>query len=310
MRVVFFGSPASALPSLSRLLEDGHRVELVVTQPDRPAGRGRALSPSAVKRFARERGLALFQPERVRKDPRSLELLQSVRPDIGVVVAFGQILPREVIDLPRWHTINVHFSLLPKYRGAAPVAWAILRGESRTGVTVFELNERMDEGDILSRREVEILPRENAGELETRLAGLGAELLSETLARRDSLELVPQDHGAATYAPKLDKEEGRLEWHKPAAAIDRQVRAFSPRPSAFTFLAGRRLQVSRGRPVAEPAGKASFGEIAAVGAEGLRVCCAEGTVYLVERVKPENRKEMAASDFGRGARLEAGARFE
>jgi len=150
MRIVFFGSPASALPSLARVLRDGHRVELVITQPDRPSGRGKTLTACPVKRFALERGLPVHQPEKIRKDPRCLELLQGIQPDINVVVAFGQIMPDSVIYLPRLHSVNVHFSLLPKFRGASPVAWALLQGETKTGITIFELNEKMDEGDILT----------------------------------------------------------------------------------------------------------------------------------------------------------------
>ena len=303
MRIVFFGSPEAALPSLERLLADGHSLELVVTQPDRPSGRGRAVAAGPVKRFALERGIAVHQPEKIRTDPRSLELLRSIQPDIAVVTAFGQILPKAVIDLPRWHTVNVHFSLLPKYRGASPVAWTLLRGESRTGITIFELDEKMDEGPILTRREVDILPRENAGSLEARLARAGAELLSETLAARPNLPLIPQDHAAATYAPKLKKEDGRLVWSEPASAVDLKVRAFTPSPSAFAFLAGRRLQVTQGRPVEWRAAPGPPGRILPATPDGLPVCCGGETAYLIEKLKPENKNEMSALDFRRGVRL-------
>jgi methionyl-tRNA formyltransferase len=308
MRVVFFGSPDSALPSLSRILSDGHRVELVVTQPDKPAGRGKALAMSPVKRFALERGLPLHQPPKIRADPRTLELLQAIRPDIGVVAAFGQIMPAAVIDLPRLHTVNVHFSILPKYRGASPVAWAVLRGETTTGITIFELNEKMDEGDILLAREVDIRPGENTGALEKRLAEVGAELVSETLAKRDSLSLRPQDHAAATYAPKLKKEDGRIIWSETAVVVDRKVRAFTPWPSAFTFLGGGRLQISSGRPIdGESSGHELPGRIVSVSKEGLRVSCGQGTIFLVVRLKPENRSEMSAFDFSRGRKIDDGA---
>jgi len=310
MRIVFFGSPDAALPSLQRLLEDGHSLELVVTQPDRPSGRGRAVAAGPVKRFAFERGIAVHQPEKIRTDPRSLELLRSIQPDIAVVVAFGQILPKAVIDLPRWHTVNVHFSLLPKYRGASPVAAALLRGECRTGITIFELDEKMDEGPILARREVDILPRENAGGLEARLSRAGAELLSETLAARPSLPLIPQDHAAATYAPKLKKEDGRLIWSESASAVDLRVRAFTPAPSAFAFLAGRRLQVTQGRPAEGPAASGSPGRILPAAPDGLPVCCGGETAYLIERLKPENKKEMSALEFVRGVRLSGDAVLE
>jgi methionyl-tRNA formyltransferase len=310
MRIVFFGSPAAALPSLSRILEDGHRVELVITQPDKPAGRGRTVTSCPVKIYARDRGLPVHQPNKIRKDLRSLELLQSIRPDINVVVAFGQIMPTSIIDLPRWHTVNVHFSLLPKYRGASPVAWALLQGETRTGVTIFELNEKMDEGDVLVQRELDILPGETAGRLEGRLAEAGAVLISETLARRESLPLVPQDHSAATYAPKLKKEDGRIVWAEPAEIIDRKVRAFSPWPSAFAFLAGQRIQMTKGRPLENATTAETPGRILGSGRDGLRICCGQGTIYLLEALKPENKKEMSAADFSRGAQLIADSSFE
>jgi methionyl-tRNA formyltransferase len=311
MRIVFFGSPGSALPSLSRVLADGHRVELVVTQPDKPAGRGKALAMSPVKRFALDHGLPVHQPDKIRKDPRSLELLQAIQPDISVVVAFGQIMPAAVIYLPRWHTVNVHFSILPKYRGASPVAWALLQGETKTGITTFELDEKMDEGGVLLRREVEIRPDENAGSLEKRLAEVGAGLLSETLAKRETLSLLPQDHAAATYAPNLKKEDGRIDWSETAVIVDRKVRAFTPWPSAFTFLEGTRLQVSRGKPVdAGSAGSEPPGRILSLSKDGWRVSSGQGTVFLIERLKPENKGEMPASDFSRGRKIENGASLE
>ncbi len=310
MKVVFFGSPAAALPSLERILRDGHAVELVITQPDKPAGRGRALQACPVKLFAESRGLPVHQPERIRKDPRSLELLQAIQPDIAVVVAFGQIMPASVIYLPRWHTVNVHFSLLPKFRGASPVAWAILAGEKRTGVTIFELNEKMDEGDVLLWEEMDVLAGETTGELEARLAEAGAGLISETLARRESMTLIPQDHSAATYAPKLKKEDGLIRWTEPAEIIDRKVRAFTPWPSAFTSLGGLRLQLTRGRPLPDPACGLPPGHIIEWSREGLKVCCGQGTAYLVERLKPENKREMSAADFSRGAQAKLSAWFE
>ena len=310
MRVVFFGSPEAALPSLARILRDGHAVELVITQPDKPAGRGRAVQACPVKIFAESRGLPVHQPDRIRKDPRSLELLQAIQPDIAVVAAFGQIMPASIIYLPRWHTVNVHFSLLPKFRGASPVAWAILAGEKRTGVTIFELNEKMDEGDVLLWEEMDIREGETAGELEARLAEAGAGLISETLSRRESMTLIPQDHAAATLAPKLKKEDGLIRWTEPAGVIDRKVRAFTPWPSAFTALGGTRLQLTRGRPLDGPAVAEPPGRVLSAGKEGLRVSCGQGTVYLVERLKPENKREMSAADFCRGAQAKIEAGFD
>ena len=193
MRVVFFGSPEAAVPSFRALLEAGHEIPLIVAQPDRPVGRGRRLLPGPVKRFALERGIPVAQPEKIRLDPEILDRLRAAAPDIQVVVAYGQIIPMTIVSLPPRGTVNVHFSLLPRYRGAAPVAAAIAAGETRTGVTIFSLNEKMDEGDILAEEETPIGPSETAGELEARLASLGAGLLLRTLDRYDEITPRAQD---------------------------------------------------------------------------------------------------------------------
>ena len=309
MRIVFFGSPEAALPSLRGLIEAGHSVELVVTQPDKPAGRGRKLTPCAVKRFAAEKGLPVAQPVRVRKDEGFLERLAAARPDVNVVVAYGQIMPGLVIDLPHYRSLNVHFSLLPRYRGASPVSWAILRGETRTGVTIFELNERMDEGDVLAMEATDIGPRETARELESRLAGIGAGLMARTLAGIDTARRVPQNHAEATLAPKLRKEDGLIDWTADARAIDRKVRAFDPWPSAFTFLGKVRLQVRRGFPLNSVAGAATPGTVIAIGKCGLEIACGKGTVYRIERLHPEGRAEMDAHAFALGGHIRPGDFF-
>ena len=306
MRTVFFGSPSCALPSLRGLIEAGHSVELVVTQPDKPAGRGRQMTPSAVKAFALERGLPVLEPARIRKDDTVLPRLRGARPDVHVVVAYGQIIPGAIIDLPPHRSLNVHFSLLPRYRGAAPVQWTVLNGDAETGVTIIVLNERMDEGDILARTRTEVGPRETAVGLEARLAVLGARLLVETLGRLDSLVPVPQDHSTATMAPKIGKDLGRIVWSEPAAAVDRRVRALAGRPGAFTFLRGRRLELHEGRPLDARAEGRRPGEVVRVGKEGVAVACGDGSVYLVEAVQPEGRNRMSGRDFANGAKVEAG----
>ncbi|OGD37087.1 MAG: methionyl-tRNA formyltransferase [Candidatus Aminicenantes bacterium RBG_19FT_COMBO_58_17] len=306
MRIVFFGSPGAALPSIERLLEAGHRVELVITQPDKPAGRGKEQTPPPVKEAARRHGIPTLQPEKIRKDPEVMVALGKIAPDIIVVVAYGQIIPSAIIDLPHHKSVNVHFSLLPRYRGAAPVQWAILSGEQKTGVTIFELNERMDEGDILSQLETDIGPRESARELEERLSRLGADLLVKTLEEIDELPHLPQDQARATLAPRLHKDQGRIDWGKDATSIDRMVRAFSPWPGAFTFLRGQRVIVHAGSPLAVPAQTPEPGRIVEVRREGPVVGCGGGSAYLIERLQRENRKEMAASDFLRGTRVETG----
>ena len=307
MRVVFFGSPAAALPSLAALLEAGQEIILAVTQPDRPAGRGRKIAASPVKSFAAARGIPVFQPERIRKDPEAPAVLARAGADIHVVVAYGQIIPGTIIDLPQWKSVNVHFSLLPKYRGAAPVQWAILGGEERMGVTIFRLNEKMDEGDVLTSAETDILPGENAGELESRLARLGADLLVRTLAGISGLPLLPQDHSAATLAPKLQKEDGRIDWSAPNWAVDRRVRAFTPNPGAFTFRGGRRLNLLRGLSVQrEPGPGGPPGAVLPPTGAGLDVVCGGGGAYRILELQPESRKAMDARSYAAGGRVEAG----
>jgi methionyl-tRNA formyltransferase len=306
MRIVYFGSPGAAIPSLERLLQAGHSIELVITQPDKPAGRGKAPTPPPVKEAARRHGIPVLQPEKIRKDPEVLAALGKIAPDIIVVVAYGQIIPSTIIDLPQHKSVNVHFSLLPKYRGAAPVQWAILSGEEKTGVTIFELNERMDEGDILSQLETDIGPRENARELEERLSRLGADLLVKTLETINELPHLPQDQGRATLAPRLHKDLGRIDWAKDAVSIDRMVRAFSPWPGAFTFLRGQRIIIHAGSPLAVPAPPPEPGRVVEVRREGPLVGCGSGSAYLIERLQRENRKEMAAADFLRGTKIATG----
>ncbi len=301
MRIVFFGSPPAAIPSLAGILEAGHTVEMAVTQPDKPAGRGRALKPSAVKVFAAGRGLPVLEPARIRKDDAARERIIACGADIHVVVAYGQILPSGIIYAPRFHSVNVHFSLLPKYRGASPVQWAILRGEAETGVTIFELDEKMDEGDVLSSEATEILPRDTARDLETRLAEIGARLLVKTLADIADVRKIPQDHAAATLAPKIRKEDGLVDWTEGAAIIDRKVRAFDPWPGAFSGYKGKRIRILRGHPLDSAAAGPSAGTILAVSKDGLDVACGEGGVFRIEELKPEGRNAMSAYAFSLGA---------
>ncbi len=310
MRIVFFGSPAVALPSMKKILDAGHSIEFIVTQPDKPSGRGKKLMPCPVKRAALELNIPYHQPLKIRNDQLALEKMKEIQPDLNVVVAYGQIIPASIIYLPKHRSLNVHFSLLPKYRGASPVQWALLNGEKKTGVTIFELNEKMDEGDILARQEVEILPEENAGDLEARLAQVGAELLMKTIAQIDKITPLKQDHARATYAPKLKKEDGKIDWAKSAVKIERQVRAFTPRLAAFSFLEEQRIVIRRGKntgkitdPVSSP------GEILSIRKEGIEVCCGERSSYLIERLQPENRKEMDAHSFSLGARIKPGDKF-
>ena len=304
MKTVFFGSPAAALPSLEALLAAGHSVELVVTQPEKPAGRGRRLQPSAVKVFALGRGIPVIEPAKVRTDTAALERVRAAAPDVNVVVAYGQIIPRDLHYFPRFHSLNVHFSVLPKYRGAAPVQWTVLNGDPESGVTIIELNDRMDEGDVLAVKRVSVGPRETARELEFRLADVGAELLVETLGRIEAVAPIPQAHGLATLAPKIKKEDGRVRWEDAALVVDRKVRALADRPGVFTFLGSKRLNILRGRDLEAACGPAAApGRVVSVAKEGLTVACGGGTAYLIEELQPEGRGPMAAHVFSLGTRI-------
>lgn len=302
MRVLFYGTPAFALPALGALLER-HTVVAVVTQPDRPAGRGQRLTAPPVKRLAASRELPVLQPERLR-EPGWAERLRAFEPEVAVVVAFGQLLPRSVLEVPPRGSINVHASLLPRYRGAAPVAWAIIRRERETGVTTFLLDEGMDTGPILLQRATPIGAEETAGELAGRLADLGAALLIETLDRLDAITPRPQDDAAATRAPRLSKTDGALDWRRPAADLAARVRGVNPWPGATTSSPAGRLTIWRARAVT---GSGEPGVLTA-SPDGLGVGTAEGLLQPIE-VQPENRRPMSWEAFLRGARLGAGAAF-
>lgn len=275
------------MPSLRALLQAGHRLQLVVTQPDRPGNRMR-LTPPPVKVAAEDMGLEVFQPERIRA-PESVARIAVAAPALIVVVAYGQIIPRSVLDIPPRGVLNVHASLLPRHRGAAPVNHAILAGDTITGVTIMHLDEQLDHGPVLATRETEIGPGEDAGALGGRLALMGAQLLVDVLARLDDLRPVEQDHAAATQAPKLSREDGELNWGLPADEIDRRVRALQPWPGVTLPLGGRRVKVLRGRPLT---GSGRPGEVLAAGRDGVEVAAGHGS-YLLQEVQPPGRRPMA-----------------
>jgi methionyl-tRNA formyltransferase len=310
VRVVFLGSGAFAIPSFEAVLDAGHEVRALVTQPDREKGRGRALAPPPLKPVAEARGVPVLQPRRVR-EADVLEALRGMAPEVQIVVAYGQILPRAVIDLPTHGTINVHASLLPLYRGAAPIQWAIVRGESETGVTTMLIDEGLDTGPTLLSRTTPIGASETAADLAPRLARLGAEVLLATLHELETgtLRPVPQDAARATLAPIIDKEEGRLDWTLDAIAIERRIRGFHPWPGTTATLQGRALKVLAARAEGRE-GAAEPGTIAALRPEGFVVACGDGSSLLVTRVQPESRRPMAAGAFAAGARLRPGARFD
>ena len=309
MRIVFLGSGSFAVPSLEALLDAGHDVAALVTQPDREKGRGRTLAPPPTKPVAESRGLPVLQPRRVR-EPEAQEALRRLAPELSVVVAFGQILPRSVIDIARRGTVNVHASLLPKLRGAAPIQWAIANGDTETGVTTMLIDEGLDTGPTLLSRATPIAPEETAADLEPRLARMGAELLLETVRGLEGGTVlpVPQDHSRATLAPLLKKEDGRVDWSLPAARVASRARGFHPWPGAFTFHEGRLVKVLRVR-AAPAAGAAEPGTITAVGPDSVTVACGEGTAVRLVEVQPESRRAMPASAWAKGARLRPGARL-
>lgn len=309
MRVVFLASGAFAVPSLEALVAAGHEVAALVTQPDRVSGRGLALVPPKVKPVAERHGIRVLQFERVRR-PEAQEALRQLMPELQVVVAFGQILPRAVIDIAPRGTVNVHASLLPRLRGAAPIQWAIANGDTETGVTTMQIDEGLDTGSLLLSRSLAIAPEETAAELEPRLARLGGELLVETLAGLESgtLTAVPQDPARATLAPLLRKEDGRVDWTLPAHAIACRARGFYPWPGAYTQHDGRLLKLIRVRERPEPAGAAP-GEVVEASAAGVSVACGQDTRLLLEEVQPESRKAMPAGAWAQGARLQRGSRL-
>jgi methionyl-tRNA formyltransferase len=310
VRIVFLGSGSFAIPSLEALLDAGHDVVSLVAQPDREKGRGRALAPPPTKPRAEAHGIPVLQPRRVR-EPEAQDALRRLAPELQVVVAFGQILPRSVIDIAPRGTVNVHGSLLPRLRGAAPVQWAIANGETETGVTTMLIDEGLDTGPTLLARSTPIGPEETAAELEPRLARLGAGLLVETVRGLEdgTLAPVPQDHARATLAPLLKKEDGRIDWSLPAARLACRARGFHPWPGAFTFHEGRLVKALRVREAAPVGPGVGAGTVVAVGADGVTVACGGGGALQLVEVQPESRRAMPAADWARGARLRPGARL-
>ena len=308
MRVVFLGSGSFAIPSLEALLGSGHDVAAVVTQPDREKGRGRTLSPPPLKPVAAARGLKILQPRRVR-EPESVAALEALAPDVQVVVAYGQILPRRVIDVAPRGTVNVHASLLPRYRGAAPVQWAIVNGETETGVTTMLIDEGLDTGPVLLAEATPIGPEETADVLESRLATMGGDLLVRTLRGLEAGAIAPrpQDAARATLAPLIKKEDGLIDWSARAEALARRVRGFHPWPGAHTSVHGRGLRVLRARPETGRTGPP--GTLLAIDRDGLVVASGDSTALRLIEVQPESRKPMPAAAFAAGARLSAGERL-
>ena len=309
MRIVFCGTPAFAVPTLKAILADpSHTVVAVITQPDRPRGRGQEVSFSAVKEAALEAGIPVRQPEKIRA-PEAADLLRTFEPECFVIIAYGQIIPAGLLPLSRCGWINLHASLLPKYRGAAPINWAIANGETVTGLTTMRIDAGMDTGDMLLQEEVEILQGETAPELTARMAEIGAALMVETLRGLPDGLVTPkkQNDALATYAPMLKKEDGRIEWNRKAREIYNRMRGFEPWPGAYTTFRGKTCHLW-GEALAEEQTMAEPGTLLLEAGE-LRVACGDTTVLRVLAVKMEGRTRVSAQEFVNGARLAKEERF-
>jgi methionyl-tRNA formyltransferase len=307
LNLVFCGTPIFAVPTLDRLVAAGFKVHLVVTQPDRPRGRGYHVSLSPVKQRALELGLPLVQPERIKNDPEFQAQLAALKPDAIIVVGYGRIIPQWMLELPRLGNINLHASLLPKYRGAAPIQWAIARGETVTGVTTMKIDAGLDTGDILLQEEMRIAPDDTSETLAPRLGAVGAHLMVETLKRMQagSIQPQPQDDAQATLAPILKKEDGEIDFSWPTAEILNRLRGFQPWPGAFTKFRGKNLQVRKAGParIDLPPGELKIEN------NHLFVGCGTHSSLEVEELQLEGKKRTSASEFIRGYRLEPGERL-
>src|SRR5438067_4063644 len=304
MRIVFLGTPEFTLPILETCARVGH-LTAVVAQPDRPVGRSGKPQPPPAKVWAMEHGIAVEQPEKL-KQGRLAALLQRHAPDVAVVAAYGRIVPADALAVPRHGCLNVHASLLPELRGAAPAQWAIARGYSRTGVTIMQMDEGLDTGDIRLQRACDIAPDETGESLLRKLAALGAEALEEALLRveRGDLPRVPQDHSRATLAPPLTREDGRAEFSRTARELDQRRRGFTPWPGAWTTASGEVLKIHQAAPL-DTGGRAP-GEIVNAGPSGIDLSCGAGTIWRLLEVQPEGKKRMPASAFLAGHRLRVG----
>jgi len=309
LRLVFFGTPEFAVPSLSALLRSPHPVVGVVTQPDRARGRGHKVQPEAIARTAADAQLPLLQPERL-KDPAFLETIASWKPDLGVVAAYGRILPQALLDVPRLGLVNVHASLLPRWRGAAPVHRAILAGDHHTGITIMRVVFALDAGPMLARVSTAIDPDETSAELESRLAALGGDLLVDTVDRlaRGKVDEAAQDERAVTYASKIERSDSPIDWTRTAHDLHNQIRGLHPWPLASTSLGERRLLILRSAIESGRQTEAAPGTVLTVGAGDLIVAAGTGALRLLE-LQPEGRRAMSARDFLNGTRIGPGDRL-
>ena len=305
MRIVFMGTPDFAVPTLNKLYESEHEIAAVFTQPDKPKGRGYKLAPPPVKVLALEHGTPVYQPESLKKQPEMWDVLKEIAPDVIVVAAYGKILPKQVLDIPKYHCVNVHGSLLPKYRGAAPIQWSVLNGDDETGITTMLMGEGLDTGDILLQRSTPIGENETAAELFDRLAEIGADLLIETLEKLEKGEITPvkQDEELATYASILTKDMCMIDFNKPVKEVHKKICGLSDWPCAVTTLDGKRLKVFRSQIVKDKTPGHQAGTV--VDTKQFCVCCADGVIKLTE-VQAEGSKRMRSEDYLRGKPITPG----
>ncbi len=305
------GTPQAAVPTLEKIINDGHEVVAVWTQPDRPSGRGNKLKASPVKEFAVANGIEVFQPLKI-KTKETIELFKSHKADVAVVVAYGRILSKSYLNAFPNGCINVHFSLLPKYRGAAPVNWVIVNGEMKTGITTMQMDAGLDTGDILLQIETGIGNTENSIELMNRLAVLGAELLSETLADYDEIEPIPQENDEASFAPIMKKEDGLIDWNLTATDIANRVRGFQPFPRSYSNYQGQKLTIWKAESIESEEleiERGEVGEILVANGDDLLVSCGDETVLKIDELQIEGKRRMLTRDFLNGITLEVGEVF-
>lgn len=309
MHLVFCGTPQFAVPTLEMLVRAGHDVRTVVTQPDRPRGRGLEVAHSPVKEAALRLGFPILQPAQVRNNPGFRAQMESIAPEAIIVVGYGRIIPQWMLDLPRYGNLNLHASLLPKYRGAAPIQWAIANGETTTGVTTMKIDAGLDTGNILLQRELPIAFEDTAETLSPKLAAIGAELMVQTLREIESGEArpTPQDPAKATLAPILKKEDGRIDFTCPAATLYNRLRGFQPWPGAYTSFRGRQFQIHCARPGTEQ-GQLGPGELSTDG-KRLFAACGSGTLLELIEVQPEGKRRISARDFLNGFRPAPGEKL-
>lgn len=314
MKAVFMGTPDFAVPTLQKMIDMGIEVTAVVTQPDKAKGRGKKVIYSPVKECALAHDLPVYQPVRIRKEPEFIQTLRDMKPDVIVVVAFGQILPKEILDIPRLGCVNVHASLLPKFRGAAPIQWSIIDGEEVTGVTTMLMDAGLDTGDMLLKTEIPMDPKETGGSLHDKLAAVGGELLEKTLIGLEAGTIVPEkqdDSQAGEYARMLDKELGHIDFNQPAVVIERLIRGLNPWPSAYTKFEGKTLKIWSADVEEDAAGRPSpetFGQVVRVGKDAFSVQTGKGLLTIRE-LQLEGKKRMDTAAFLRGYPVETGVKL-